>query len=180
MLKCKTFIPTLSKLTRTCRRVLLWSHATHTYLSTQTLIRSSGCFRFTVIARTSLLVPANISFSLSLPVQTKPSTRIFSQHQHSPHKITCPTDRRLLSSVAAYIGQLVDKDIHFSSISPTQAYLATQTLSSFCRDLHRPTCPCGHFLFTDIARTGQLVHTDVSFSLLQPAEAYLTTQTLSF
>ena len=43
MLKWKTFIPTLSKLIRTCRRVLLWSHTTQTYLSTRTLIRSSGC-----------------------------------------------------------------------------------------------------------------------------------------
>ena len=34
ILKCKTFIPTLSKLTRTCRRVLLWSHATQSYLPT--------------------------------------------------------------------------------------------------------------------------------------------------
>ena len=34
MLKYKPFVPTLSKLTRTCRRVLLWSHATQTYLST--------------------------------------------------------------------------------------------------------------------------------------------------
>ena len=46
MLKCKTFIPTLSKLTRTCRRVLLWLHTTQTYLSTQTLIGSSTCFLF--------------------------------------------------------------------------------------------------------------------------------------
>ena len=42
MLKCKTFIRTLSQLTPTCRRVLSWSHAAQTYLSTQTLIRSSG------------------------------------------------------------------------------------------------------------------------------------------
>ena len=79
MLNCKIFIPTLRKLTRTCRRVLLWLHATQTYLSTQTLIRSSGRFLFTVIARTSLLVQADISFSLS-----------FSYHRHNPHKITCP------------------------------------------------------------------------------------------
>ena len=90
MLRCKTFIPTPSKLTRTCRRVLLWSHATQTYLSTYTLIRSSGYFLFTVIARTSLLVPADIFFSLSWPVQTKPSTRMSSYHWHSPNKITCP------------------------------------------------------------------------------------------
>ena len=30
MLKCKIFIPTLSKLTRMCRCVLLWLHATQT------------------------------------------------------------------------------------------------------------------------------------------------------
>ena len=89
MLKCKTFIPTLSKLTRTCRRVLLWSHATQTYLSTQTLIHSSGCFLFTVIACTSLLVQADISFSLLWPIQTKPSTLTFSYHRHNTHKITC-------------------------------------------------------------------------------------------
>ena len=90
MLNCKIFIPTLSKLTRRCRRVLLWSHATQTYLSTQALILSSGRFFFTVIARTSLLIQADIFFPLSWPVQTKPSTRTFSYHRHNPHKITCP------------------------------------------------------------------------------------------
>ena len=34
MLKYKPFIQTLSKLIRTSRRVLLWLHATQTYLST--------------------------------------------------------------------------------------------------------------------------------------------------
>ena len=90
MLNCKAFIPTLSKLTCTCRHVLLWSHASQTYLSTQTLIRSSGSFHLTVIARMSFLVPADISFSLSCPIQTKPSTRTFSYHRNRPHKITCP------------------------------------------------------------------------------------------
>ena len=46
ILKCKTFIPTLSKLTRTCGHVLLWLHATQTYLLTQTLICSFGRFLF--------------------------------------------------------------------------------------------------------------------------------------
>ena len=110
MLKCKTFIQTLSKLTRRCRRVLLWSHATQTYLSTKTLIRSSGCLLFTVITRTSLLVQADISFSLSWSVQTKTSIWTFSYRRYNPHKITGPyTNRGLLSSVVAYIGQLVQK-----------------------------------------------------------------------
>ena len=90
MLKYKPFIQTLSKLIRTCRCVLLWLHSTQTYLFTYTFIRSSRCFLFTVIARTSLHIPADISFSLSWPVQTKPSTLMFSYHQHSPQKITCP------------------------------------------------------------------------------------------
>ena len=90
MLKSKTFIPTLSKLIRTCMHLLLWSHATQTYLSTKTLIRSSGGFLFTDIAPTSLLVPADVAFSLSWPMQTKPSTRTFSYLRHNPHKITCP------------------------------------------------------------------------------------------
>ena len=34
-----------------------------------------------------------------------------------------------------------------------------------------PTCPYGHFLFTDLAHTGQLVHTDIFFTLLKPAWA---------
>ena len=88
MLKCKTFIPTLTKLNRTCRHVLLQSHATQTYLSTQTLIRSSGCFLFTIIARTSLLVQVETSFSLSWPLQIRPFRQTFSYHRHNPHKVT--------------------------------------------------------------------------------------------
>ena len=95
MFKCKTFIRTFKKLTRTCRRALLWSHATQTHLPTQTMIRSSGCFLFTVIACTSLLVPAYIFLSLSWRVQTKPSTRTFSYHWHSTHKITSPYKKGL-------------------------------------------------------------------------------------
>ena len=104
-----------------------------------------GVFFFIVIACTSLLVWAGISFSLWWPVQTKPYTRTFSFHWHNPHKITCLyKNGRLLSSVAAYIGQLVHKDIYFLPTSPTQAYLPTQTLSSLCHGLHRSTCPYGH------------------------------------
>ena len=122
MLKCKTFIPTLSKLTRTCRRVLSWSHATQTYLSTLTLICSSGCFLFTVIAPTSLLAPADISFSLLQPVQTKPSTRMFSYHRHSPHKITCPYKQvftflcRSLQRPTRSQGHLLFTDISYTGL----------------------------------------------------------------
>ena len=124
----------------------------------QTLICSSGCFLFTVIAHTSLLVPTDISFSLPWPVQTKPSTQMFSYHQHSPHNITCPY-KHLLSSVAVH-GPTRPQDIYFSLTSPTQAYLTTQMLSSLCHGLHKSTCPYWHFLFTDLAQTGFLIHAD--------------------
>ena len=89
-LKCKSFILTSSKLTCRCRHVFL-SHATHTYSSTQTFFFffavvhldsfvHLGVFFFTVIARTNLLVPADVSFPLPWPIQTKPSTRTFSYH----------------------------------------------------------------------------------------------------
>ena len=120
MLKCKTVIPTLSKFTGTCRQLLLWLHAFQTYLSTYTLIHSSGCFLFTVIAHTSLLVPTDFSFSLLWPVETKPSTRMFSYHQHNPHNITCPC-KHLLSSVAAYMGQLTNIS-HTGLLNHTDAF----------------------------------------------------------
>ena len=74
------------------RRVLL-SHATDLLVHTDSpfrLIRPSGRFLFTVIARTSLLVPADVSFLLPWPIQTKPSTRTFSYRSHSPQRLSCP------------------------------------------------------------------------------------------
>ena len=141
MLKCKTFIPTLSKLTRTCRNVLSWSHATQTYPSTQTLIRSSGCFLFTVIVGTSLLVQTDISFSLSWLVQTKSYTRTFSYHPHNPHKITCPyiqtftflcnsllrltgPQGHLLFTDISHTGLLAHTDAFYPLSQPTQANLS--------------------------------------------------------
>ena len=79
-----------SKLTRTCRGVLSWSHVTQSYLSTQILIRSSGCFLFIAIACASFLVQVDISFSLSWPVQTKPCKQTFSYYRHNQQKITYP------------------------------------------------------------------------------------------
>ena len=142
MLKCKTFIPTLCKLTRTCRRVLLWSHATHTYLSTKTLIRSSGRFLFIVIARTSLLVPADVSFFLSWPMQTKWSTRTFS---YLRHKITCPYKQMFT---------FLCHSLH----RPTRPQWHLLFTDIYHTGLHGKTCPYGHFLFTDIAHTGFLIH----------------------
>ena len=86
MLKCKTFIPTLSKLTRTCRRVLLWSPANQTYLSTQTLIRSSGRFLFYRHSSHELTRP-NRRFPFSVVAC---ADQTVSYLRHSPHKITCP------------------------------------------------------------------------------------------
>ena len=150
--KFKTFIPTLSKITRTCRRVLLWSHSTQTYQPTQT--HSSGCFLFTVIVRMSLFVPAGIFFSLSWPVRTKSSTRMFSYHRHSPHKITCPYKQafiflyRSLHRPTRPQGYLL-----FTDISHSDLLAHTDVLQPLARST-QPTCPYGHFLFTDIAHTG--------------------------
>ena len=79
-LKCKSFILTSSKLTCTCRHVFL-SHATLVFFFAVVHLGSFvhlGVFFFTVIARTNLLVPADVSFPLPWPIQTKPSTRTFS------------------------------------------------------------------------------------------------------
>ena len=150
------------------------------------------------------LVQANISFSLSWPAQTKPSTGTFS----NPYKITYPYKQtftflyRSLHRPTCSQGHLILTDIFhtgllahinvfqpqsrptqaslsiwtffFSLTWPTQAFSPTQTLSRFCRGLHRPACPHGHFFLTDVANTGLLVHTDVFFPLLQPAQVYLT------
>ena len=153
----------------------------HSDLSTQTLIRSSGRGFFTVIACTSLLAPAYFSFSLSWPIQTKPSTRTFSYNRHSPRKITCPYNpllqptqansstrtstfhqhlphrltcpyRRFLASVTAHTGQPVHMDNFFSLTQPTQAFSSMQTLSSFCRGLRRPTHPHGSVLLVYVKR----------------------------
>ena len=160
MLKCKTFIPTLSKLNRTCRSVLLWPHAAQTYLSTQTLIRSSWCFLFTVIARPSLVVLAYIFFSMSWPVQTKPSTRMFSFHRRSPHKITYPCKQAFVFLYCSLHRQTRPQGhLLFTDISHL---LPTKMFSSLWHGLHRSICPYGHF-----------------FPLTQPTHAFLSTQTLS-
>ena len=104
MLKCKTFILTPSKLTCTCRHVLL-SHATHT--------RPQRHFFF-----------CRHPFSL-----IRPSGR-FLFYCHSSHELTRP-NRRFLSFAVAYTDQAVHKDVFLLLTYPTQANLSTQTDAFF-------------------------------------------------
>ena len=141
----QTFILTLSKHTCTYRHVLLWLHATRTYLSMQTLIHSSKMFSFQC-HNSHKLTPADIFFSLSWPVQTKLSTRMFSYHRHSPHKITCPYKQvftflyhslhrpthpqgHLLFTDISHTSLLAHADVFQSLARPTQANLAIWAFS---------------------------------------------------
>ena len=116
MLKCKTFILTPSKLTRTCRRVLL-SHATQIYSSTQTV--HLGC---------------------------DSSIWAFSFYCHSSHELTRPSRRFLSSAVAytdqtvhenvflpltqpTKANLSTHADVYFPLSQSTQANLSTKTLS---------------------------------------------------
>ena len=109
----------------------------------------------------SLLVPADVSFCLLWPIQTKPSTWTFSYHWHSPRKITCPYKQTF--TFLSYLGQIVHKDIYI-----------------FYRHLpHRLTFHHRRFLAFVTAYTGQPVHMDIFFSLTQPKQAFSSTQTLS-
>ena len=192
----QTFIPTLSKLTHTCRRVLLWLHSIQTCLSTQTLIRSSGRFLFTVIARTSLLVPADISFYLSRPIQTKPSIQMFSYQRHGPHKITCPykqaftflcrslhrstrPQRHLLFTDISHTGLLAHTDVFQLRVRPTQAYLSIWTFYFHLHSLHMLSHPRRRFLASAATYTGQFVHTEIFFSLTWSTQAFSSTCTFS-
>ena len=103
MLKCKTFIPTLSKLTRTCRRVLLWSHATQTYLSTQTLIRSSRCFLFYRHSSHKLTRPSRHFFFFAVACTDK----------------TVHMDIYLLPAKPAQDNMCVQTDVYFPLSQPT-------------------------------------------------------------
>ena len=167
MLKCKTFIPTLTKLTRTCRRVLSQSHATQTYLSIQTLFRSSGCFFFTIIARTRLLVQAEISFSLSWPLQTKPFGQTFSYHRHNPHKVTRPY-KQTFTFLFCSLNRSTRPQGHLLLTEISHTGLLAHT------DAFQP------FLFTDVAHTGFLIYADTFYLLPRSTQANLSTRIFSF
>ena len=137
-----------------------------------------GVFFFTVIARTSLLVRAGISFSLWWPVQTKPNIRMFSYHRHNPQKITCPYKRTFtflchsLHKPTSPQGHLRFTDIshtglpaHYRRFLASVTAYTGQPIHMDILSPHRLSHPCRQFLAAATACTGQLVHTDTSFSL---------------
>ena len=54
----------------------------------------------------------------------------------------------------AHLSRIVHTDVFaFTVIVHTGLLFPTQTFTLLCRDLYRPTHPCGRFLSTDIAHT---------------------------
>ena len=157
MLKCKAFILTPSKLTRTRRNVFL-SHPTQASSSIQTfsslyrntfkLARPHGRFLSYRIGHTDLLVHADSFFPLPRPLQTNLSTRIFSFHWRSPYRLSPP-----------------QKKFFFPLPWLTQTNLSTRTFYFHWHNWHKITrqhryfvantglakfCPRGHLEITHL------------------------------
>ena len=89
-----------------------------------------------------------------------------------PHRFTS-LHRYFPAFAVVHLVRIIYMDLPFSSSQPIRADSSTQTFSSLCRSLHRPTRPCRHFLSTEIAHTGLLVQTNVC-EVTFPAHSGLT------
>ena len=162
MLKCKTFILTLSKHTCTYRRVLLQLHTTRIYLSMQTLIHSSKMFSFQCHNSHKLTHPSRHYFSVVACTDQTVHMDVFLPP-------TQPTQDNMS----------IQTGIYFPLSQPTQANSSTRT-STFHRHLpHKLTCTHRCFLVSGTAFTGQPGHMGIFFSLTWHTQVFSSTQTLS-
>ena len=117
------------------------------------LIHSSGHFLLTVIARTSLLVPADVFF----PSAVAYTDQIVDTDVFLP--LTWPTQANLF----------IHTDVYSPLLQPTQTNSFTRPFSFHWHSPHRLTHSHRCFLASVAAYTGQLVHMDVFFPLLHVA-----------
>ena len=99
-------------------------------------------FSSTAIVHTDLLIHADVSFLLPHTEKADSPTRTFSFHWHSPHRLTRPR-WRFLVSYEVHTGQLAHTDVFF-----------------FCLSLHRLTRLYKRYLFIDISHAGLFVQID--------------------